>query len=389
MVATVGCVMARRSSRKGGRSVDSARLRAENRRLRAENARLRAERAASARQAARAEALREVGRQLSAEIDLDRLLDTAATQLTALMDVRDCVLLQWDEADASLTPILYVCDGDRRPWEARIRPGEGRGLTSAVVAERRAIHADDYLEECLRRGLEPVALDGDWRGLAWIGAPLLTGGRLVGVVVVERRGRPFGADDAAILETLAGQIAAALENARLYAEVRQLAASDPLTGLAHHRQIHDRLDQELARAARFDRPLAVAMLDLDDFKRYNDAYGHQVGDDLLRAVAQALRDEARATDILGRYGGDEFLLVLPETTRQGAEALLARIRRRLAAWRPADNLLDGPMRASAGVAVFPDDATDARALVAIADAGLYAEKRGRRVRRLKVVMRDA
>ena len=369
--------------------MDSARLRAENRRLRAENARLRAERAASVRQAARAEALREVGRQLSAEIDLDRLLDTAAAQLTTLMDVRDCVLLLWDEADASLAPILYVCDGERRPWETRVRPGEGRGLTGAVVAERRTIHADDYLEECRRRGLEPVALDGDWRGLAWVGAPLLTGGRLVGAIVVERRGRPFGADDAAVLETLAGQIAAALENARLYAEVRQMAASDPLTGLAHHRQIHDRLDQELARAERFDRPLAVAMLDLDDFKRYNDVYGHQVGDDLLRAVAQAMRDEARTTDILGRYGGDEFLLVLPETTRQGAETLLARIRRRLAAWRPADNPLDGPMQASAGVAVYPDDATDARALVALADAGLYAEKRGGRVRRMTVVMHDS
>lgn len=250
--------------------------------------------AAIERRSIQAEALREIGRQLSAELDFERFLDNAATHLMALVDVRDCLLLTWDEEAQELTPALYIGDGQRRLWSVKIRPDEQRGLTSIVIRERRTLHVADYLEECRRHAIEPVIPEGEWERLAWVGVPLLARGRLIGALVMERRDHAFNLEEFASLESLAGQLATAMENARLYAEVRQLATSDPLTGLANHRHLHERLEQELERTIRHERPLAVAMLDLDRFKQYNDTHGHQVGDELLRSIAQALRAEARA-----------------------------------------------------------------------------------------------
>lgn len=165
--------------------------------------------------------------------------------------------------------------------------------------------------------------------------------------------------------------AAAREHARLYQEARQLAACDPLTGLANYRHLQERLDEELARADRAGDPLAVAMVDLDRFKSFNDTHGHLAGDDLLCIVAQVLRAEARQSDVIGRYGGDEFTLVLPGATREGALAMIERVRTRLQAAQPAD---ETPVALSVGIAVYPADGRDRRELLASADVCLYADK---------------
>ncbi len=328
------------------------------------------------RRASRVEALREIAHQLTAELDFERFLDGVATHLMTLMNVRDCLLTAWDEVAQELQTLFYIGDGLRQDWRPTIRPAERRGLAGVVASERRTVHVPDYLEECIRQGIVPVVPEGDWRALAWVGVPLLARGRLVGVIIVERRGQHFDVEEVALLESLAGQLAVAMENVRLYAEVRQLALSDPLTGLTNHRHLHERLDQELGQAIQHGRPLAVVMIDLDGFKRYNDTYGHQVGDTLLRLVADTLRAEVRAGDILGRYGGDEFLLILPETTHDQAAALLDRFAARLAAVSsPVASPVGAPLTAGRGIAAYPDDASAANELIALADAALYAQKK--------------
>jgi len=198
---------------------------------------------AAQRRAVRADALREIGRELSAELDLDRFCATASQHLTRLMDAQDCWFGLWDEAAGELSIPLYIHAGERRAdfADVRLRPEDDRGLSCALITERRTIHVPDYLQECQRRGLAAYAPDGDWAGLAWVGVPLLSNGRLIGALAVERFHRVFSAEEVMLLEALAGHLAASLENARLFAELRTMAATDPLTGLANHRHIHERL----------------------------------------------------------------------------------------------------------------------------------------------------
>ena len=127
-----------------------------------------------------------------------------------------------------------------------------------------------------------------------------------------------------MLETLAQNLATVLENARLYEDARKLADRDPLTGFFNHRYLHERLSEEVLRAVRTRRPLSVVMLDLDDFKLVNDTYGHMVGDEVLREVARRLLSSVRSYDFVGRYGGEEFVLLLPGTSSDEAMIIAER-----------------------------------------------------------------
>ncbi|MFP5452309.1 MAG: GGDEF domain-containing protein, partial [Thermoleophilia bacterium] len=145
---------------------------------------------------------------------------------------------------------------------------------------------------------------------------------------------------------------------------------DPLTGLANHRAFFDRLDSEVERSRRRDRPLSIVIIDLDDFKRVNDRFGHLAGDRVLVEFARRLGEQARAEDTLGRIGGEEFAWLIPEA--DAAQAVSAAERaRRVIADAPFDHA--GRVTMSAGVAQIVTG-MDARALVAVADAALYRAK---------------
>lgn len=152
--------------------------------------------------------------------------------------------------------------------------------------------------------------------------------------------------------------------------LRELANRDALTGLFNRRHLHERLGEEIARAARSGRPFSLAMLDLDHFKLINDEHGHQTGDDVLCAFAEDLSARVRKTDCVGRWGGEEFLLILPETTKVAALKLLNDLREHVSRMR------DGLPRftVSIGVAELPTDASELLPLVAAADARLYEAK---------------
>jgi two-component system, cell cycle response regulator len=159
-------------------------------------------------------------------------------------------------------------------------------------------------------------------------------------------------------------------------ELERLSISDGLTGLYNHRHIHGLLAEEYERVARSNDCMSVAMLDLDHFKQVNDTYGHQAGDRVLVELADILRESARDVDRLGRYGGEEFMALLPETCMDDAAVFVERVRREVAR-RPFDIGRDEPLRMtiSAGVATFPHDMIDSvEALVRSADEALYAAK---------------
>ena len=192
--------------------------------------------------------------------------------------------------------------------------------------------------------------------------------------------RPFADDglERALLAELAGHLGLVLDNARLEQRLRELSMIDDLTRLLNRRTVHLRLSEELERARRYDLPLSVVLCDLDFFKSVNDTYGHLAGDSVLVHVADLLRQQARVTDVMGRYGGEEFLILLPNTgageAQQAATRMLEAIHSRPAPLRDGTTL---PVTASLGVASrseLPAGAAGPDALLALADKRLYEAK---------------
>jgi diguanylate cyclase (GGDEF)-like protein len=200
-------------------------------------------------------------------------------------------------------------------------------------------------------------------------------------------GERFNRDQCETANWLVGHAAIALANVRKHRTVEKQALVDPLTGLANRRLAEGALETELARAGRFDEPLALLMTDLDDFKRINDRWGHPFGDEVLREFAAALSESIREIDLAGRWGGEEFAVMLPGTDLEGGIALAERIRHNL-----RSRLIESPdgepvaITASFGVAAYPD-VQGKDDLIGAADAALYEAKRqGKdRVARAEVV----
>lgn len=218
---------------------------------------------------------------------------------------------------------------------------------------------------------------------AALAVPVLVSRRLVGLLLFGEKlaGERFRAEELELLEMVSLNVGAVFENARLY----ESATFDGLTGLLRRERILEQLERELARALRYDRPLSVGMADIDHFKTVNDTHGHLIGDSLLSLVARTLSAGLRSTDAVGRYGGEEFLLLLPETDAAGAPVVADKLRRGVEGIELRTE--DGrtlQTTISVGLASVGDVAAGepvtALALIALADARLLAAKRSGRNR---------
>jgi diguanylate cyclase (GGDEF)-like protein len=193
-----------------------------------------------------------------------------------------------------------------------------------------------------------------------------------------RRPRPgsFSPQEIRLVEGIAAQSALAVANARLYRETLELSYTDPLTGVSNRRQLLQRLDQEHSHSVRFGDALSVLMLDIDRFKEVNDTHGHLVGDAVLKAMAQLLRRNVRKVDVVARYGGDEFCIVLPRVGRADALEVAEKLRRTVSF--ATLHAPDGapPLRStiSVGMATLGVDAHDVESLLRTADQALLEAK---------------
>jgi diguanylate cyclase (GGDEF)-like protein len=209
---------------------------------------------------------------------------------------------------------------------------------------------------------------------------------MVGVISIARPGGAFSERQQELFAYLARQAAISIENVGLHETIQRQAVTDELTGLFNHRRFQEVMTAEVERVRRFEQELGLIMLDIDNFKRVNDTYGHLQGDHVLREVARVLREASREVDEPARYGGEEMAVALPQTGLDGAYEFAERVRTRIEALELPLLEGDGVLRvtASFGVAALPHSAKpDKDALVAAADAALYRAKRSGKNRTVK------
>ena len=330
-----------------------------------------------------------LGETLSSTLDLDRILEVIVDTATAVTAARSGVMLVVDPADPQS---LYGHAGDLPVDSAdpTIRVRIGEGLLGTVAADKRP-----------RRGRigtgEPIRFcDTEPTCTTFIAVPVMAvkepgsgdgtappPGGLLGVLAIYDRlgGDDFDDADMETLRTFAGQAAVAVGNVLSHREVQRLSLTDPLTGLWNYRYLQVSLAREVERAGRFHRSAAVIAIDLDRFKVVNDTYGHPSGDVVLTEVAHRIGGQIRDVDLAFRYGGEEFVVLLPEADIDGATRVAARLSAAVAGTPirlPAgDDPAAGPsvrVTVSLGVAVFPDHGGDGAAVLAAADEALYAAK---------------
>ena len=202
--------------------------------------------------------------------------------------------------------------------------------------------------------------------------PLVTTSRTYGYAGIYR-GTPFDYREESVFKRFCAHMATALEKIRLFEEIKSLSVSDGLTGLHNHLSIVSKLEVEVQRSERYGSPLSVIIFDIDNFKEINDTYGHLAGDAVLVELAHMIRNGVRGIDSVGRYGGEEFLVVLPETEGRAAMVIGDRLRQKVAETLIPYNGKTIPLSISGGVASYRDG-RDAGKLIAMADENLYKAK---------------
>ena len=273
------------------------------------------------------------------------------------------ILLKDEEKDELYVKVAvgdYLVD----PSQVRLKIGRD-GVCGIVAQEGKAKLIQNTLNI-------PFFIGDRDRPLSEIAIPLRSHNKLIGVLNVEKDGaNSLNEEDLTLLSILAGHISVAIENAILYEEIGRLSVTDELTGIYNYRYLLDVLRYEIERSRRFQHPFSIIMLDVDDFKMFNDKYGHLFGDQILAALAKLLASSVRSSDIITRYGGDEFVIVLPETSKDKALVLAERLRSVVRQHTFKQNV---HLTVSMGLASFPVDSQDVFPLIDRVDHLLYVSK---------------
>lgn len=252
---------------------------------------------------------------------------------------------------------------------------KGKGLLlSAVARKGKMLRLNNIMEDPRSIGLPPN--QPQIRTL--LGVPLvISDGIMCGEIFLANKANneQFTLEDEEILLTITYQASVAIENARLYEQVQLLAITDGLTGLINHREFHKKLDESIEVLKRYNYTISLLMIDIDHFKQFNDTYGHQVGDQVLRIVADVIKLQIRVVDICARYGGEEFAVILRDSVTSQPLILAERIRSTVYAYPFKHDGVISQLSVSIGVACFPADADNAEDLIKNADEALYTAKR--------------
>jgi diguanylate cyclase (GGDEF)-like protein len=321
------------------------------------------------RRAQQLEAINAVAQQTTAVLDLDELLTVVCR-----------LLLEWFHIDHVA---VLLCEGEAlrvRAYEGRLTAKvplgallpPGTGLSSRALGQGKSVVENDV-----------ASVEGYFPGFvetqSEICVPLIFFGEKLGVLALDSAAtHAFDPEDIQPLESVADICAAAIQNANYFERMRQLAYVDGLTGIHNRRFFEMRIVEELERASRFQGRMSVIMVDIDHFKRLNDEFGHLLGDEVLRGVAGILKQQLRKMDMVCRYGGEEFAVVVPETTGENAVTVAEKLRRQVECY-PFPGV-PRPVTISCGVADYPVHGLTRDEVVAAADSALYIAKQAGRNR---------
>ncbi len=314
--------------------------------------------------------LYEVGQTISASLHLDQLLTTTMRRVAQTTGIESYGLFVHEEEKNGLVAKSVSGAAAQTLQQLSLRPGEGLAgqVCRTRVPEMHTAAAPMPWPDVPRNARSVIAV------------PLIGRDRVLGALLLYSVSpSAFSERELAYFTAIGKQLSIALDNATLHRRATELSYHDPLTGLFNRRYLEEALETEVRRAGRYALPLSLNMLDIDHFKGFNDTFGHTRGDEVLRAVSQRLREQTRNADIVTRYGGEEFVVILPMTTKPHARLVAEKLRAAIAAAVIADAGPDGArITISVGVSTFPEDSSTATGLLQAADAALYAAKdRGR------------
>ncbi|GFO68070.1 GGDEF domain-containing protein [Geomonas limicola] len=315
----------------------------------------------------------EVAKAVVSTLDLDTVLQAILTSAMGLASTPAGSVALYNEERQELT--LHAHSGLTADFIKKERwTVASGGLTDQVLKAGEISFIEDTAKISFFKN--PIALNEGIRSLVCV--PLVFQSRIMGILYLDDfEPRQFDRDKLNLLSILASFAAMAIHNATLHKRTKLMAITDSLTGLHNHRYFKQFFKQEMGRARRYHKPFSIIMMDVDDFKSFNDSFGHAVGDELLTVMGAVILETIRGVDVAFRYGGEEFIVLLPETRLE--KAILAAERLRAAVQAGTANKLAGSrgrgVTVSIGVASYPENADKMDELFNIVDSLLYQAKR--------------
>src|SRR3954464_3047780 len=318
--------------------------------------------------------LNEIGKALTSSLDIGEVMHVILAKVSELLKPSNWSLLLKDPITDELYFHAAVGAGSDKLLGMRLKPGEG--IAGWVAQHTQPLLVPDVHAD--KRFATRFDKASRFHTKSILCVPLTFKERTMGVIELVNgpRDGTFGEEDLKILSTVAEFSAIAIENARNFHKVQELTVLDDHTGLFNSRHLRRTLEQEIVRAVRFGHPVSLVFFDLDRFKQVNDTHGHQAGSRVLHEVGSLLLKTLRSTDVPVRYGGDEFVILMPETSKDQAVAAARRIGGEIARQPFLSDKPYGPVKltASLGVSAFPDDARDPENLILRADEAMYRVK---------------
>jgi diguanylate cyclase (GGDEF)-like protein len=316
--------------------------------------------------------LNEISMSLTSVLERDALFDKIYREVCRIIPVDAFFVAIYHAGSREIEMAFLMDQGVRSP---STRFSMESGPTAKVITSGRPILFNRREDEMMD-GERRLGHNLDEVTSSVIIVPMRVGAHVVGAISAQSYTmNAYGEEEKDLLMTIASSSAIALENARLYQSARELSLTDDLTGLGNYRYFCDLLEKEIERALRHGTPLTLVMLDSDRLKYINDMYGHVIGDMHLIRLADTMRAAARKSDILARYAGDEFMVILPNTTKADGLVVAERLR---AEMERSPLMVEGtPVTAtiSLGVASMPESGRSVDSLVRAADAAMYEAKR--------------